>query len=116
MSAEPVPVRATLADWAPGQMRITLDGAAERPSYLVVGETWYPDWHAAVDGKSAPLLRADHALLSVVLPPGAREVTLHFASATYAKGKLVTLAALLATAVLLSAPLWRGRRRRKADG
>ncbi|HET6577960.1 MAG TPA: hypothetical protein VFG66_06530 [Gemmatimonadales bacterium] len=113
---EPVPVRATLADWAPGRMRITLNGAAERPSYLVVGETWYPDWHVEVDGKPAPLQRADHALLSVVLPPGAREVTLHFASAAYAKGKLVTLAALLATAVLLSAPLWRGRRGRKADG
>ena len=113
---EPAPVRATLADWAPGRMRITLAGAAEKPSYLVVGETWYPDWHAEVDGKPVPLLRADHALLSVVLPPGAREVTLHFASAAYAKGKLVTLGALLATAALLAAPLWRGWRRRKAHG
>lgn len=113
---EPLPVRATLADWAPGRMRITLDGAAEKPGYLVVGETWYPDWHVEVDGKPAPLLRADHALLSVVLPPGSREVTLRFASAAYARGKLVTLAALLATAGLLSAPLWRGGRRRKADG
>jgi hypothetical protein len=50
-----------------------------------------------------------------VLPSGAREVTLQFASAAYAKGKLVTLVALLATAVLLAAPLWLGRRRRNAD-
>jgi hypothetical protein len=111
----PVPVRAALTDWAPGRMRITLGGAAAQPSYLVVGETWYPDWHVEVDGKPAPLLRADHALLSVMLPPGAREVTLRFASETYARGKLVTLAALLATAALLAAPLWR-RQRRKADG
>ena len=112
----PVPVRPTLAEWAPGRMRITLEGAAPGPSYLVVGETWYPDWHAQVDGKTAPLLRADHALLSVVLPPGAREVTLHFTSASYAKGKLVTLAALLTTGALMTASLWRGRRRRKTDG
>jgi hypothetical protein len=113
--AAPSPVKATLAAWAPGQMRIALQGAAAKPSYLVVGETWYPDWHATVDGKPAPVHRADHALISVVLPPGAREVSLHFASAAYARGKLVTLAALLVTALLLATPLWT-RRRSKAHG
>ena len=102
----PMGVRPTLAAWAPGEMRVTLDGAAAKPTYLVIGETWYPDWHATVDGKAAPVLRADHALLSVVLPPGAREVTLRFASAAYARGKLVTLAAVLVTLALLAAPRW----------
>ena len=74
-------------------MRVTLEGAATKPAYLLIGENWYPDWHATVDGKPAPVYRADHTLLSVVLPPGAREVTLHFASAAYARGKLVTLVA-----------------------
>jgi len=100
------PVHATLADWAPGRMRVTLDGAASKPTYLLIGENWYPDWHATVDGKPAQLHRADHTLLSVVLPPGAREVTLTFASAAYARGRLVTLAALLVTLALLAAPLW----------
>lgn len=106
----PEPVRATLAEWEPGRMRVTLEGSAARPAYLVIGETWYPDWHAAVDGKPAPVHRADHALLSVVLPPGARGVTLQFASPTYARGKLVTLAAVLVTLALLAAPLWSRRR------
>jgi hypothetical protein len=111
----PATVRATLADWAPGRMRVTLEGAAAKPAYLIIGENWYPDWHASVDGKPAQLHRADYALLSVVLPPGAREVTLTFASAAYARGKLVTLAALLLTLGLLAAPLW-PRRRRVAHG
>jgi len=59
--------------------------------------------------------RVDHALLSVVLPPGAREVTLHFASSAYARGKLVTLAAVLVTLALLAAPYW-PRRRSAAHG
>jgi hypothetical protein len=107
---EPVPVRPTVAEWAPGRMRITLEGSAAKPAYLVIGENWYPDWHAEVDGKPATVHRADYALLSIVLPPGARQVTLHFASATYARGKLVTLAALLVTLALLAAPLWSRRR------
>jgi hypothetical protein len=104
------PVRATVADWAPGKMRITLEGAAAKPTSLVIGENWYPDWHATVDGRPAPLHRADYTLLSVELPPGAKEVSLYFASAAYARGKLVTFAAVLVTLALLAAPLWRRRR------
>jgi hypothetical protein len=112
---EAVPVHATLAEWAPGRMRVTLEGAATKPAYLLIGETWYPDWHAAIDGRPTAVRRADHALLSVVLPPGAREVTLHFASSAYARGKLVTLAAGLVTLALLAAPYW-PRRRSAAHG
>jgi hypothetical protein len=101
-----VPVRPTLAEWVPGRMRVTLEGAAPKPAYLLIAENWYPDWHATVDGKPTQVYRADHTLLSVVLPPGAREVTLHFASAAYARGKLVTLAAFLATLALLAAAWW----------
>jgi hypothetical protein len=106
-------VRATLAEWAPGRMRIRLDGAAPRATYLLIGETWYPDWHAEVDGRSAPVLRADDALLSVVLPPGARQVALHFHSTQYDRGRLITLTAVLLTGVLFAWP--RVVRWRRAD-
>jgi hypothetical protein len=101
----PVPnVRATLAEWAPGRMRIRLDGAASRATYLLIGETWYPDWHAEVDGRPVPVLRADDALLSVVLPPGARQVALHFHSTQYDRGRLITLGAVLLTGVMFAWP------------
>jgi hypothetical protein len=106
---EPAAAFASVADWGPGHMRVRVEGTMPKPSYLVIGETWYPDWHATVDGKSVPVLRADHALLSVVLPPGARDVRLWFASSTYPRGKLVTAVAVLITLVLLTAPLWRRR-------
>lgn len=106
----PPQVRPTLAEWAPGRMRVTLDGSDSRTLYLVIGENWYPDWHAEVDGKAVPVHRADHALLSLVLPPGAKEVRLNFASGDYARGRLITFLALLVTAALLGVPLWQRRR------
>ncbi|HUR93401.1 MAG TPA: YfhO family protein [Gemmatimonadales bacterium] len=106
----PVAVRPTLAEWGPGRMRIELQGTAVKPAYLLVAETWYPDWHAEVDGKPVAVHRADYALLSVALPPGARQVTFSFASPAYARGKLVTLAAVIVTCVLLAAPWWPRRR------
>lgn len=97
----PTPVTASLTSWAPGAMTIKLAGSDTRTTYLLVAENWYPDWHATIDGKPAPAHRADGALLSVELPPGAKEVTLNFDVATYHQGQWITLVALVLTAGLL---------------
>jgi hypothetical protein len=104
-------VRARLAAWTPGKMRVTLEGSDPRTTYLVIGENWYPDWHAQVDGKDVPVHRGDHTLLTVALPSGAREVSLTFASARFQLGRLVTLLAVLAVLGLAG---WSVRRERSA--
>ncbi len=101
---------AGVTSWSPGHMRITLAGADPRPTYLLVAETWYPDWRALVDGKAVSTLRGDYALISVPLPPGAKTVALDFVSAAYQTGRLITWLALVGTAMLLAAPLWRRAR------
>jgi len=106
----PAATSATVAEWDAGSMRITLTGQDSRPTYLVVSESWYPAWHASIDGRAVPVVRANHALLGVVLPPGAREVRLWFESDSYARGRLLTLLALLLTVGLLVSPLVRARR------
>ena len=113
LGADSTKVQASLAEWMPGRMRITLEGSEQRPLYLLVGETWYPDWHAEVDGRAAAVHRGDHALLAIELPPGAREVRLSFASADYARGKLVSLSALL---VIIALFVWSARRPGTAHG
>ena len=104
------PLGATLAEWKPGSMRITLTGSDTAARYLLIGETWYKDWNARVDGNPAPVHRGDHALMTVVVPPGAREVALDFESPEYVRGRLISLAALLAIAGLW---LWAFLRRRR---
>ncbi len=104
---EPAAARASVTSWAPGRMEIAIEGSDPRPTYLLVAESWYPAWRAAVDGKPAATLRGDYALISVPLPANARRVLLEFSSSEYHRGRLVTLLALLLTAILLAAPLWR---------
>ena len=56
------------------------------------GRTGIPTGTPTVDGKPAPVLRGDYTLLSVALPPGAREVRLCVRlRRPIARGKLVTL-------------------------
>jgi hypothetical protein len=119
-SVAPAPLKGALPEastatasvdaWAPGRMTIDLHGADPRPTYLLVAENWYPGWKAVVDGKAIPTLRGDYALISVPLPPGARQVELSFESPAYRTGRLLTLVALALTAALLAAPVWRRRR------
>jgi hypothetical protein len=111
----PSDVKADVAEWEPGRMRITLTGSEPKPTFLLVSENWYPDWHAAVDGKAVPVHRGDYAFLSVPLPAGAREVRLEFASGAYGRGKLITTLALLLTAGLLAGAALRARLRRTGD-
>ncbi|MFY7923893.1 MAG: hypothetical protein ACOVSI_15925, partial [Gemmatimonas sp.] len=82
---------AQVTSWKPGAMEIAVTGSEAAPSHLVVSENWYKDWTAMVDGKPGVVRRADHALLSVDLPPGAKQVTLTFDSPEYATGKIVSL-------------------------
>lgn len=104
-------IKATMGSWQPGFFRVQLAGQAAEPAYLLVAENWYPDWHAEVDGKATPVLRANNAMLSVVLPPGAREAVFYFRSTRYRTGQIVTWVSLAAALGLLSTA-W--ARRRKA--
>jgi len=116
LSQVPEPARATaaLTSWQPGKIVVSVEGRDERPLYLVVAENWYKDWRASIDGADAPVLRAQHTLLSVVVPPGAKEVSLEFRSPEYARGKLISLLAILVALAMIVLP--RLRRRPAANG
>ncbi len=101
--------RASVTAWEPGRMSIAIEGQEARESYLVVAETWYPAWHATVDGRAVPVHRANHAQIAVELPPGARSVELRFDDPASATGRWVTLLSLLLTIALAALPSLRRR-------
>jgi hypothetical protein len=109
--AQPSPLVATVTQWEPGAMTIAIEGTAASTSYLLVAENWYPDWKATIDGASVPTYRGDAAMLSVALPPGAREVTFRFDMDSYHTGRMLALLSLVGALGLVGAGLVRGRGR-----
>jgi uncharacterized membrane protein YfhO len=57
-----------------------LDAAitAGTAGYLLINDAWDPDWSATVNGKPAPVLRADFMLRAVPVPAGVSQVALTY--------------------------------------
>jgi hypothetical protein len=107
----PSPSKARVTAWDAGRMTIALEPPPADSSYVLVSENWYVDWRATVDGRAAPVLRGDHALITVPVGPGARSVELSYHSRTFARGKLIALFSLLVVLAGFVAPAVVQRRR-----
>ena len=109
---EPLDLPVRVTSRAPGRIALSLSRPAPAGSALVVSENYYPGWRATVDGREAPVARADLSLIGVGLPAGAREVTLTFTSPRVATGRAISLAVLAGSLLAVAAGVVVERRRR----
>ncbi len=58
---------------------------------LFMSDTWYPDWHATIDGKPATIYRADYAFRAIAVPPGQHELKLTYYDPEYSEGRTLSL-------------------------
>lgn len=100
----PSPAKGQVTAWEPGRMTIDLNPAPPQPSYVLVSENWYLDWHATVDGAEAQVLRGDQTFITVPVPAGARHIELVYRSSRYGTGKLISILATLIVAACLAGP------------
>ncbi len=60
----------------PDRLRVLT--ACDGPCLLLLAQPWAPGWRASVDGRPAPVLRANLAALGVLIPAGAHEAELAY--------------------------------------
>ena len=106
----PVGISVNVKGYEPGRISLELSDRAPDGSALVVSENYFPGWTAKVDGRDAPVGRADYSLIGVQLPAGGRAVELRFDDPAYERGKLVTLFALALTALLIGGGVYMERK------
>ncbi|HYW10232.1 MAG TPA: YfhO family protein [Longimicrobium sp.] len=74
--------------------RVTVKTRASREALMVLSDNWYKDWHAEVDGREVPVLRANHAFRGVVVPAGAHTVEFTFRPAELVTGLYIHIATM----------------------
>jgi hypothetical protein len=100
-AAQPVLVAYTSPSPQAARVRVR----SPRPGVLLIRNVWDPHWHAKLDERSVPLLRADYALQAVAVPSGLHSITLTYDDPTIGLGLLgsaVALAALPLLATMLA--------------
>ncbi|MDR2466066.1 MAG: YfhO family protein [Prevotellaceae bacterium] len=85
-----------LTDYTPNRIKYRSFAGTQR--LAVFSEIYYPKgWHACIDGKETPILRANYILRAIEIPEGEHEIEFKFAPESYE----ITEKAALAGYVLL---------------
>ena len=84
------------------------------PGWLVAIQTSYPGWTATVDGKRAPVERANYAFTAVPVAAGTHEVVLRYRPRSVRYGMIVTAEALVLMVIWLATSRPRTPRVRRA--
>jgi hypothetical protein len=74
---------------------------ATEPSLVIVAQTWYHNWRAYVDGRPAPLLRANHAFQAVQVPAGRHSIRLAYEDRAFQFGAAVSICMVVNCLVFL---------------
>jgi hypothetical protein len=96
-----------------GLNRVVIHAGLAADGYLVLLDTYNPDWAVEVDGAPAPLMRANALFRAVHLTPGTHIVTFTYRPRTFYLGAAITALTALGLA-LWSA--WGARGARRARG
>jgi len=58
--------------------RVEIEVESQGPGLLVIAQSFYDAWHASIDGRPVPLLRANHAFQALQVPTGSSHVSLRY--------------------------------------
>ena len=77
-------------------VQITVSVNMETAGLLVLSDLWDKGWHALLNRKPVPILRANNTIRGVVVPPGSSTLEFRYQPASFALGiRLCAFAALL---------------------
>jgi hypothetical protein len=83
--------------------KITLQTETLGARLLWFGDTWYPGWRAAVDGRETPIHRVNYTFMGLEIPAGKHTVAFQFYPRHFTISLSVALAALGVSLTLLLA-------------
>lgn len=65
------------------KLKVNVQGPADGSCFLYYADGYHPHWHADVNGKKTPVIRANIGFKAVLIPYGESEVTFQFGNAFY---------------------------------
>jgi hypothetical protein len=85
--------------------RVTVHAQLEQPGLLVLADTFYPGWHALIDGRPVPIRAVDSLFRGVEVGQGSHTVEFNYRPGSFRIGLLISAgaAAMLLLGILVQA-------------
>lgn len=80
---------------------VRIRATAAEPAQLILADTYYPGWHAKVDGKSVDIHPANVAFRAVAVPPGTHTIEFDYKPLSVRIGALLSLLGIAAIVAAL---------------
>lgn len=75
--------------------KVEVEASSNRPSWLVLADTYYPGWKASINNQPAQIYQADGLLRALYLPEGDSRIILTFRPTWFWLSLLITLGSIL---------------------
>jgi uncharacterized membrane protein YfhO len=85
---------------------VTLRASLSRPGYVVLLDRYDSNWHAKLDGREVPVLRANQLFRAVYAGPGRHAVLFYYRQQGLLAGMLITGVAIVALLWLYVRSIW----------
>jgi hypothetical protein len=76
--------------------KVTLKADLSRPGYVVLLDRFDSNWHARIDGREAPVLRANQLFRAVYAEPGRHVIAFYYRQQGLLAGMLISVVTLVA--------------------
>ncbi|AGA29221.1 glycosyltransferase family protein [Singulisphaera acidiphila] len=83
-----------------GEQRVELDVALDRPGLVVLADVFYPGWRLTIDGKPAPIYRANRLMRGAAVSSGRHHLVYSYEPDSFRMGSRLSLAGLAIVATL----------------
>jgi hypothetical protein len=104
---QPADSTATIKQTAFDFEKVTYESNSNAPHLAVFSEIFYKDWKAYIDGKPAPIAKADYVLRALLVPSGKHSIEFKFEPTAYHTGSmLTTIASVILTLLILGYIFW----------
>ncbi len=107
----PVSYSCRIREYRPNE--IVVEVTSSRDGFLVLSEIYYPAWRAEIDGKRAPVLRANYALRAIPIRAGAHTVRCFYSDPAFRTGLFCSAASLFVLTGISGVTFGRARSRRR---
>jgi hypothetical protein len=95
LSGTPVGPSESVAVSQSEPQRVELRATMDQPGLVILADAYYPGWHLTIDGRPAPIFRANRMMRGAAVPAGQHTLVYTYDPLSFRVGAIVSIAGLI---------------------